>query len=420
MKRQPALRVDGAALILAISVLLLLTFSLAGLLSVALGRREHIQKELSRDFAEMEARALLVNLKPAVAMQITQTGGFDLSRWNPGISETALLSPDEASSAMFQRRIRWAGTTSGSAHPELRANVTSSSTTSLLQGLSYRPVATFTLTGRWEPGASSNGNLRAQTPWEIATSISVSQVPLSAFTFYASAMQTVLGSAQNNLGRVHAEGDLIVAAPVDAIAPLSASGALLTSPGGALVLQKGTPPETRAFGSSMTAADYQSQGYGWVFERDSHPVLLVRPVTTAELFSKSPLAAPNKESQRLKPRCDVRVLHGLDASGKDVFTLDWSAGFTPTNDFSKALQRFGDALELDFSKLPGTGSWPSKIWLETNHPEISVVLVKNAQGLRGDLSLATGLHLQVSGSFNTVPPVKKASLMTLGRVISVP
>jgi len=233
-------------------------------------------------------------------------------------------------------------------------------------------------------------------------------------------MQTVLGGAQNNLGRVHAEGDLVVAAPVDAVAPLSASGALLTHPGGALVLQKGNLPETRAFGSSMTAADYQSQGYGWVFERASHPVLLVRPVTTAELFCKSPLAAPNKESQRLKPRCDVRILHGLDASGKDVFTLDWSAGFTPSNDFLKALQRTGTALELDISKLPATGSWPSKIWLETNHPEISVVLVKNAQSLRGDLSLATGLLLQVSGSFNTVPPVKKASLMTLGRVISVP
>ena len=248
----------------------------------------------------------------------------------------------------------------------------------------------------------------------------MSQVPLSAFTFYASAMQTVLGSAQNNAGRVHAEGDLLVAAPVDATAPVSASGALLTHPGGALVIQKGNPPETRAFGSSMTAGDYQAQGYGWIFERDSNPVFMVRPVTTAELFSRLPLSAPDKENQRLKPRCQLWILHGLDTDGNDLFTLAWSPGFPASNDPLIALQRTGDALELDFSKWPATGSWPSKIWMESDQPGITAVLVKNAQNLRGDLSLVTDLHLQVSGSFNTVPPVKKASLMTLGRVISVP
>ena len=84
------------------------------------------------------------------------------------------------------------------------------------------------------------------------------------------------------------------------------------------------------------------------------------------------------------------------------------------------IRRTGSVLEVDFSKLTACTWWPSKIWIETDRPDITAVLVKNAEKLNGDLSLATSLHIQVAGSFNTELPIRKASLMTMGRVTCVP
>ena len=420
MKNPPSRRNEGAALILSLSVLLLFLLSLSGVLSFALARRERIHKELSRDLAEMEARSLLLNLKAEMVSQIKTTGGFDMTVWNPGASGTFLSDANEGSSAFFERRIGWTGTPFGSVRPELMDNSSASAATSVLQTIVYRPVASFSLVGLWEPQGPADANIRAQTAWEVSIPISVAQVPLSAFTFYSSALQTSVGNTQNSLGRIHSEGDLIVTTPINAIAPVTAGGTLCARRGGVLLLQKGTPSETRAFSSSSTPEDYQTQGHGWIFERDSNPILMVRPLTTAELFSKTPLGPADKENQRLKPRCDIRVLHSVDLSGKDVFTIDLGGAIGTSNDASKAFQCTGNALQLDLSKWLPEGLWPSKVWIETNQPEIKAVLIINAQSLRGDLSLATNLDIQLSGSFNTDLPVKKASLMTMGRVISLP
>jgi hypothetical protein len=413
-------RTEGAALILALSVLLLLLLLLSGVLSFALARRERIHKEFSRDLAEMEAHSLLLNLKAEMVTQIKRTGGFDMTAWKPGASGTFLSDANEGSSPFFERRIGWTGAPFGAVQPELIGNSTASSATGVLQALVYRPVAGFSFVGLWEPQRPANGNIRAQTAWEVTIPISVAQVSLSAFTFYSAGIQTTVGSIQNSLGRLHSEGDLIVTTPLKAIAPVTAGGTLRARQGGVLLIQKGSPSETRAFSSSSTSEDYQAQGYGWIFERESNPVLMVRPLSTAELFSKTPLGPADKEKQRLKPRCDLRILHSLDFSGKDVFTLEGSGLIGAPNDASKALQRTGNALEFDFSNWLPVGLWPSKVWIETNQPQINAVLIINAQSLRGDLSLATDLDIQVSGSFNTDLPVKKASLMTMGRVVSLP
>lgn len=417
MKYRDELKGNGGALILAISVLLLLLLSLSGVLSVSLAQRETTQKLLYREFVEMEARSLLLDLKASVVFQIKKTGGFNLTQWAPPQSETALSNVDGVASSVFHRSLSYEGAISGSVNPELIPNSTSASTTGVLQGLRFRPVADFRLVGTWEPLGINAGNNRAQTTWEVSTKVSVVQVPFSSFTFYASGLHTVLGDSQSDLGRVYAEGDLIVTHPVEAIAPMVAAGSLEAIQGGVMIVNKASPSETRAFESSMKIEDFQAQADGWIFQRDSHPALIVRPVTTAELFSRDPLPYSNKENQRLKPRCDLRILHGIDQAGADIFTLDWSPGVTPSVQVLRALQRKGDALELDFSLWPEE-IWLSKVWAETSQPDISVFTVKNARSLKGDFSLATRLNIRVLGSFNVEPPVKKASLMTLGRVIS--
>ena len=417
MKFRDELKGHGGALILAISVLLLLMLSLSGILSVSLAQRETTQKRLYREFTEMEARSVVLNLKASVVSQIKKTGGFNLAQWTPQQSETTLSNVDGGASSVFHRSVTYEGTTSGSVHPELTPNSPSTSTTGIFQGLRFRPVADFRLVGIWEPLRVNARNERAQTAWEVSTEVSVVQVPLSSFTFYTARFQTVLGNSQSDLGRVHAEGDLIVTNPVEAFAPIVAAGSIEVIQSGVMIVNKANPSETRAFVSSMKTEDYQAQAHGWIFERDSNPALVVRPVTTAELFSRDPLAYPNKETQRLKPRCDLRILHGLDQSGADVFTLDWRPGLTPFVEVLKALQRKDETLELDFSLWPEE-IWLSKVWVETDQPSISAVTVKNARSLKGDFSLATRLNIRVLGSFNVEPPVKKASLMTLGRVIS--
>jgi hypothetical protein len=187
-----------------------------------------------------------------------------------------------------------------------------------------------------------------------------------------------------------------------------------------LLIQKGDSSETRAYCSTTAAGAFQTQGYGWVFTRDSNPALLARPVTTAELFAREPLASAPKENQRLKPRCDIQIQHNTDSTGTDIFSLTGSSIFVAAADPLKVLKRAGEALELDFAAWFPDGVWPTKVWIETTQPDITFVRLKNAQQLRGDVSLATQLHIQVAGSFNTELPVRKASLMTLGRVTSVP
>lgn len=413
-------RERGAVFILSVCILSLLLLSLAGILSLSSSRREVTRKGLNRDFAELDARTLLLNLKSALVSQITQTGGFNLGQWPPASDGMLMSGPSGASSVPFQRSIRWTGTATGSVHPDLGGNGTPASELSPLQGLLCRRVADCGIVGRWEPEVTGNGHARAETAWQIAASLSISQVPISAFTYYSSSRQTLVSSSLDNLGRVHAEGDLTVSVPADALAPVTCAGGLFSKTGGVLMVTRGTPQETRAFGSASTPEDYQVQGRGWIFERDSNPVLMVRPASTAELFSKNPLPLLEKENQRLKPRCDLRIFHGVDAAGEDVFTFDGGGGFAIPAGLLAALHRDGGTLQIDFSKWPTSGSWPTKIWIETNQSEISAILVKNAEGLRGDLSLATGLNIEISGSFNTSQPVRKASLMTLGRVVSVP
>lgn len=145
---------------------------------------------------------------------------------------------------------------------------------------------------------------------------------------------------------------------------------------------------------------------------------MVRPASTDELFSQTPLATPDKENQRLKPRCDLRIFHSLDPSGKDLSTLDGNPIFTGATAPLKVLQRIGGKLELELAPWFSQDAWPSRVWIETNQTNISFVLMKNAEVLRGDLSLATRLNIEVAGVFTTKVPLKKASLMSLGRVVS--
>ena len=406
MKLQRPPRSTGAALILSLSVLLLLLLSLSGVLGLALAHRERIRKELSRDLAETEARTLLIDLKNEIAAQITKTGGFDLSRWPPSSSSVLLDAGASGSSAFFERTIRWNGVPFGAVSPDNAATPNTFSSTDFLKGIPLRKMAGFDFVGRWKPQIPPTGHIRAQTPWEISVPVSAIQVPLSIFTFYSSALTTQLDGTMNNLGRIHAEGDLIVAGPVDAGPSASSAGTLRTNTGGALLVYKQETGETRAFSSSSRSEDFQAQGHGWIFERDSNPVTLVRPLTTAELFSKTPLLFPNKETQRLKPRCELRILHSIDATGADIFTVDGGAFENTTGETQPVLRREGSVLELDLAAWPSTGKWASKIWIETNAPDITAILIKNGENLRGDLSLATALHIQIAGSFNTGTPIK--------------
>lgn len=411
---------NGAALILSLSMLLLLLLFLGGILSVAITRRERIQKELSRDLAEIEARSLLLNLKDEVLTQVRNTGGFLLNAWTPQLPQTLLRDKDSSPVPFFQRRISWSGTPSGFVHPEMPANTGTLADQSFLQNLAYRTVASFSLEGLWVPREAGSGQVRAQTPWAISVPISVAQVPLSAFTFYSSALQSVVNSTHNHLGRVYTQGDLIVAAPLEATAPVSTAGTLYSTPNGVLLIQKGDRSETRAFGGTSASETFHTQGCGWAFTRDANPAILARPVTTAELFARDPLPSTSKENQRLKPLCNLQIQHNVDSSGADIYALTGITNFVAAADPIKMLHRTDEALEIDFATWFPEGIWPTKVWIETTQPDITFVRIKNAQRLRGDLSLATRLHIQVVGSFNTEPPVKKASLMTMGRVLSVP
>ncbi len=398
----------------------LLLLSLGGILSLSIARRERIQKELSRDLAELEARSLLLSLKAEVLTQVRTTGGFSLTAWTPDQPETLLRDDNSSPVVFFRRSISWSGTPFGSVHPEMTANALPFVDSSFLQNLAYRTVATCSLEGLWVPRETGSGHVRAQTPWAISIPISVAQVPLSAFTFYSSALQSVVNSTQSHLGRVYTQGDLIVAAPVDVTAPVSTAGTVYPTSTGVLLIQKGDSSETRVYGGTRAAESFHTQGYGWAFTRDSNPPMLARPVTTAELFARDPLASPPKENQRLKPRCDLQIQHNVDSTGLDIFVLTGSSVFVDAADPLKALNRTGETLEIDFATWFPDGVWPTKVWIETTQPDITFVRIKNAQRLRGDVSLATRLHIQVAGSFNMELPVRKASLMTFGRVTSVP
>lgn len=410
---------DGAALILAISVLALLVLALGSILSVSLSRRQRIQKELSRDLADIHTRSVLLNLKPAMVEQIKQTGAFEIAHWKPIAGKTLLSTSGQASGTSYDYNVQATGTALVAANPSLQAT-TQSNGYGFLEGLACGTVGRLAVSCRWEPGNQGNNNRHPSSTLQISTSVTVTQVPLSAFTFYSSSLRTVAGGSHRNLGRAYSEGDLAVTSFVDASAAVGVAGALRVNPQGGIIIRKSATMESRAFGSSTTPEDLQAQGNGWIFERDSNPVVMVRPVTTAELFSKTPIAYACKEKQRLKPLCDLCIRHGSDNSGSDVFTFTGSSGANDPARIGDMVRREGSTLELDFSKLNNWTIWPSKIWIETDRPEITAVLVKNAERLKGDLSLATDLHIQVSGSFNTELPVRKASLLTKGRVTCVP
>jgi hypothetical protein len=420
MKPHRTSRREGAVLILALSVLILLLLALAAVLSFSLSWRQRVHKELSRNFAEIEARSLLLSLKAELVSQIKGTGEFTMSRWTTGHSTTFLDDTQQNTSPFFERSVVFNGAALGSINSSPALFFRQPSNSSFLQNLRFSPVTDFSLTGRWEPKGPVSGHIRDKTPWEITFPVSVVQIPLSAFSFYSSALQTVTNDSHHSLGRIHTEGDLILSRPIDADAPISAAGSLLIGPLGALILHRSRELESRSFWGENASDSYGVQGHGWIFERDSNPVLLVRPVSTAELFSTIPLHSSAKESQRIKPRCDVRIIHTLDSAGSDVFIFEGIDLSAPKNDAAKILEHNGDAIEFDLSQWCLDGFWPTRIWIESTQPGITGLLLKNAQHLRGDLSLATRMHIHIRGSFNTEGVVKKASLLTMGRVVSFP
>ena len=82
LQKQTSLSEEGRS-VDSVCVLFLLLLSLAGIFSVSIARREWTRKKLYRDFAELDARTLLLDLKLALVSQITQKGGFNLGSGHP-------------------------------------------------------------------------------------------------------------------------------------------------------------------------------------------------------------------------------------------------------------------------------------------------------------------------------------------------
>ncbi len=409
--------IRGSALLLPASMLALVTVLLGALLSVLVARRASARKVLLRDLVEIDALSALSSLRSDLKVQLQTTGEMVFTRWIPdplGISFTTVPLPSQP---VFERDLSVSGSTGTSPSPRLGIPLGSATQTGPFAALNRRVLATPTIRGLWRPLPSQLPQPDSDFLWEFSTDLKISQVPLSAFTIYSSCPQFVLGEPEGALGRFFSEGDVQVDAFQSAARPFACAGELRFGAAGALVLAPPSRGEFRAFSQNTDSQDARAQADGWIFNRDGVPVWFVRPATTGELFSRIPLPLPGKEAQRLKPQCLIQIQHALGAFGEAVCLIEGALSPGGNVDLGEFVSASGDTLELDLSKWPASLPRASAVWLESTVPEVRSLTLRGAESLGGDLSIATDMDIHLIGSFNTTPPVRRASLLTKGRVL---
>ena len=257
----------------------------------------------------------------------------------------------------------------------------------------------------------------------------VRQIPASEFTVFSASASSfqMTPAAMPIMGRVHAEGDLVISGgPLASIYPVTAGGNISVANNGALFAQSGPDEPASTFPVQSTAdnnwlALSRSVEHSTILSGRDLPMNTFEATDVSQMTAPALTTPPNTPAaqQQLWRQCDRIITENI---GQITATTATGAQCTPQE--KRAFYAYysrhnpgGVEIVFDVSKVPPQAGRNS-FYFASSSPN-RVVLLINASNLPADFAIVTNLPVAVEGGLNVLGDPKAVSI-TARNVYGVP
>lgn len=413
---------------LAILLGAVLIFGLIGgaLFEIANGGRQRALQTLYRDRAVGGVESDLQTIRLSATLQLQLQAWLDVASLN--INQTQTQGSNETGFYNLDLQAQALG-------PQIFATQTHNTFEALsapddpFRGLAA-VVDTVTVTADAQSTLSSATASRFSLPsMALTPQLSVRQIPASEFTLFSATTTSLqmAPAAMPIVGRIHAEGDLVISGgSLASIYPVTAGGNISLANRGSLFAQSGPDEPASAFPVQSTtdnnwlamarSVEHSTILSGRDLPMNTFEATDVTQMTTAAL--NTPPTTPTAQ-QQLWRQCNRIVTENLGkitsttSSGAECSTPEKRAFFTYYSRHNPG----GVVIVFDLSQAPPQNGRNS-FYFASSAPN-RVVLLINGGNLPGDLAIVTPLPVAVEGAFN-VRGNPKAVSITAQSVFGVP
>ncbi len=418
----------GSALV-AILGLILAMICLAGygLLSTRQAWRENASKLLHQTVADADMYGATNDLRSYVADQFASHASANLAHL-PGVTLGTVLTSTDGVTAYHQHHSQSTGgvltaiQSSSALAPLGSANDPFYGIRAATTTFDYRQTAALT-----EESVMGDRAARNQ---QTDIRVEVRQFPLSQFSQFSTSNHLINAPGLADLGRTHAGGNLTLGQNATAVYPLTVAGELRTAPGVTLSAKQ-QPDAAQAYGisSATTVEARRALMQNTVVDNDVLQSRITTAATLPEMLRppSENLGSTERNAQKLSSQCGVRIYFDGETH---TFTATRPSGESDPAT-QNAMQTYSGPLlprangrpvvEFDVARLNTEGSRWNSYYLQSNRAD-AVVIIRNAETLPRNLSLATPHDVWMEESFNTPSDpsqIRSASIVTSGRVIGV-
>ena len=291
-------------------------------------------------------------------------------------------------------------------------------------------VDTITVTADAQSTLSGAAASRFTLPsLALTPQLSVRQIPASEFTLFSATTSSlqIAPTAMPIVGRIHAEGDLVISGgPLASIYPVTAGGNISLANNGSLFARSGPNEPASTFPVQSTTdnnwlAMSRSVGHSTILSGRDLPMNTFQATDVTQMTTPAlnmPATTPAAQ-QQLWRQCNRIVVenHGR-------ITATTSLGAECSSQEKRAFSVYysrhnpgGIVIVFDLSKEPPQNGRNS-FYFASSAPNRMVLLV-NGSNLPGDLAIVTPLPLAIEGGLNVLGTPKAVSL-TAQSVVGVP
>jgi hypothetical protein len=419
-------RADGNTLAILLGAVVIFGLIGGALFEIANGGRQRALQTQYRDRAVGGVEFDLQTIRLSVTQQFQEQAWVDVASLN--INQTQTQGSPETGLYDLDLQAQAEG-------PQIFATQTHNAAVQALtapddpfRGLAA-VVDTVTVTAAAQSTLSTSASRFSLPSMTLNPQLSVRQIPASEFTVFSASTSSfqMTPAAMPIMGRVHAEGDLVISGgPLASIYPVTAGGNISVANNGALFAQSGPDEPASTFPVQSTAdnnwlALSRSVEHSTILSGRDLPMNTFEATDVSQMTAPALTTPPNTPAaqQQLWRQCDRIITENI---GQITATTATGAQCTPQE--KRAFYAYysrhnpgGVAIVFDVSKVPPQAGRNS-FYFASSSPN-RVVLLINASNLPADFAIATNLPVAVEGGLNVLGDPKAVSI-TARNVYGVP
>jgi hypothetical protein len=419
-------RADGNTLAILLGAVVIFGLIGGALFEIANGGRQRALQTQYRDRAVGGVEFDLQTIRLSVTQQFQEQAWVDVASLN--INQTQTQGSPETGLYDLDLQAQAEG-------PQIFATQTHNAAVQALtapddpfRGLAA-VVDTVTVTAAAQSTLSTSASRFSLPSMTLNPQLSVRQIPASEFTVFSASTSNfqMTPAAMPIMGRVHAEGDLVISGgPLASIYPVTAGGNISVANNGALFAQSGPDEPASTFPVQSTAdnnwlALSRSVEHSTILSGRDLPMNTFEATDVSQMTAPALTTPPNTPAaqQQLWRQCDRIITENI---GQITATTATGAQCTPQE--KRAFYAYysrhnpgGVEIVFDVSKVPPQAGRNS-FYFASSSPN-RVVLLINASNLPADFAIVTNLPVAVEGGLNVLGDPKAVSI-TARNVYGVP